>query len=157
MTRRLIRQALVREAGFTLAELLIAIALLTIGILGVGAALTMQAGGVSGGAGVGLAAVTRANYVSTATLLAQARIEQLKNTAYAGIASLTEDYGAATLAGYPNYKRVTTVTTDSFTVGATPYTVKRVAVQVFFRPPTESGLAPEAGVKLVTFISQHPS
>lgn len=155
MTRRLISRALLGQQGFTLIEVVIATALLTIGIVGVGAMLAVQAGGLSSSSSVGLAAITRANLVSTATMLAQEKIELTKNTSYATITSQTEDYNFIT--GYFNFKRVTTVTVTLLTTGVTAYAVKTVQVQVFFKPPTESGLGPESSVQLVTLISLHPS
>lgn len=140
---------LLREEGFTLTEVLIALILLTIGIVGVGMTLTFQSGGLSIGADIGLAAVTRANYVSTATMLAQERIELMRNSPYAAVAGVTEDYGF--LGGYPGFKRVATVA-----AGPDPGRTKQVTVEVFFRQATESGIGPEASVKLVTIVGQRP-
>lgn len=144
------------ERGFTLAEVLIAIALLTIGIVGVGAALTFQTNALSGGSTVGLAAIARANYVSTATMLAQERIEQIKNARYTSNGNVdeitaanfpNEAYGDIT--NYPNFKR--TVTIQNTTPGAA---MKTITVQVSFRPIAESGLGQEESVQLVTIIAQ---
>ncbi len=168
MTRRRIPRALLQEAGFTLAELLVAIALLTIGIVGVGAMLTFQAGGLSGGADVGLAAVTRANYLSTATMLAQERIEQIKNFRYCQTCSmplppvLIDDFAAkfpanfgdepyTTITNYPNFHRTIQIQPDTPATGT-----KTITVQVFFRPPTMSEHGTEGNVSLVTIIGQRP-
>lgn len=158
MTRLLVRSALFREGGFTLVEALIAIALLTIGIVGVGAALTLQAGGVSSSSSVGLAAINRANYISTGTMLAQARLEEIKNAQYTATGPVdqitaanfpNEGYGA--IANFTNFRRTVTIQ-NGVPVAAT----KTITVQVFFRPPVESGLGQEQSVQLVTIIAQRP-
>ncbi|HWR20335.1 MAG TPA: prepilin-type N-terminal cleavage/methylation domain-containing protein, partial [Verrucomicrobiae bacterium] len=69
--------------GFTLVEVLIALAILTVAILGVAATTALQSGGGSAGAvSFGQAAVTRGYYLSTATMLAQDRLEQVKRVQY---------------------------------------------------------------------------
>lgn len=146
------------QAGFTLLETIMALALLTIGIVGVGAALSLQAGGVARGVNVGLSAVSRGNYITTATMLAQERIEQMRNATYsisaAGVvvdqlttgSFPTEAYGGIT--SYTNYRR--TVTIQNSTPAAN---MKTVTVQVFFRPPVETGLVTEESVQMVTIIA----
>ncbi len=142
------------QRGFTLVETLMALALLTIGIMGIGAALSVQAGGASRGATIGLATVGRANYISTATMLANERIEQMRNATYTATTDLltttsfpTEAYGA--ISNYTNYRR--TVTIQDSTPAAN---MKTVTVQVFFRPPTETGLITEESVQVVTIIAK---
>lgn len=67
-----------RCQGFTLVEVLIALVLLTVAMLGVGAAVGVQSGGTAKSISFGLGAVSRAGSVSTATFLAQDRLERVK-------------------------------------------------------------------------------
>lgn len=69
-----------RCQGFTLIEVLIALVLLTIAVLGIGAAVGVQSGGTAKGVSFGLGAVSRAGFVSTATFLAQDRLERVKGS-----------------------------------------------------------------------------
>lgn len=153
---RWICRALLREGGFTLAEVLIAMAIFTIGIVGVGAALNLQAGGVAGSADVGLAAITRGNLLSTGTMLAQERLEQIKNALYtATVDQITaanfpnEAYGA--IAGFPGFRRTVTIQD-----GVPGPGMKTITVQVFFQPVRESGLGPEQNIVLGTIIARRP-
>jgi type IV pilus assembly protein PilV len=88
--------------GFTLIEILIATVIITIASLGV-ASLTVG--------------IIRGNSFSkrltTATTLAQDRLEQVKRLGYAnaGTVAATENYG--TIANYSGYKRVTSVANNS--------------------------------------------
>ncbi len=164
MIRRRIRRALFREEGFTLVEVLIAIALLTIGIVGVGAALVFQAGGLSSASSFGLAAITRANYISTATMLAQERLEQLKGLQYTVGPPAVDQFGPdpipagfpdeaiGSIQGFPNFARQVRVQTGFPAAG-----MKTITVNVFFVPPRDVGLAPQQeAVPLVTYIAQRP-
>lgn len=157
MIRRLLRLILLPEDGFTLVELLVSMGLLTIGLVGVGAALLVQSGGVSAGSSYGLAAVTRANYISTATMLAQQRLEQVKNATYTtavdGITTANFPPDAYnSMVNFPNFRR--TVTIQDNTPGAA---MKTITVNVFFQPPREVGFAPqEEVVQFVTIIARRP-
>ena len=72
-----------KARGFTLVEVLIALAILTIAVLGVAATTALQSvGGSAGAVSFGQAAVTRGYYLSTATMLAQDRLEQVKRVQY---------------------------------------------------------------------------
>src|SRR5262245_14054079 len=83
--------------GFTLLEVLVAMAVLTIGALGI-TTLTLS--------------ILRGNMfstrITTATTLAQDKLEALKRSGFAAAVSDTENYGA--MAHYRSYKRVTIVT-----------------------------------------------
>src|SRR5207245_10974482 len=68
--------------GFALVEILVAMSIISIGLLGLAGAMTVQSGGLSSSIAMGQGAVTRGYYVSTATLLAQDRLEQVKRLTY---------------------------------------------------------------------------
>ena len=68
--------------GFTLIEVVIALALLTIALLGVASAVALQSGGIAVSLPIGQAAVTRGHHVSVATFLAQERLEQVRRLQY---------------------------------------------------------------------------
>ena len=133
------QSSLLNSRGFTLVEVLVAMALITIALVGL--TLTVSSGVVSG-MSWGQAGATRAYYVSTATALAQERLEQLKRLTYndstdelsssppSGFSD--EDYGS--ISGYGNFKREVRVTNDS------PATnIKLISVKIYYRLPTASG------------------
>lgn len=95
--------------GFSLIELLVAMLVLSTGLLGLGR-LTV---GVMEGNRAG-------RHHGVATLLAQDRIEGLKGPGGGGAGS-TEDYG--TIPGFPSYKRVTDVRPDTPEAGLSTVTV----------------------------------
>ena len=131
--------------------------LLTIALAGIGVAVASQArGGVAGGVAFGLAAVTRGHYVSTATMLAQARMEEVKNATYTASTDQittgnfpTEDYGSIT--NYTLFKRTVTIQADS-----PASAMKTITVTVYYKPPKESGLLQEENLSLVTIIARRP-
>lgn len=145
------------DRGFTLPEVLVALALLTVGVIGVGTALTAQTSGLSSGAAVGLAAISRANYSSTATMLAQERMEQAKTVTYS--ATLGDQLTAAgfpdeaygTIQNYSSFRRTVTIQGGVPAAG-----MKTVTVNVFYRPPTNLGTPTEESVQLMTIIAQRP-
>lgn len=152
-----VRRRRVGAAGFTLVEVLVAMAILAIALAGIGVAVASQArGGVAGGATFGLAAVTRGNYISTATMLAQARMEEIRNATYtASTDQITstnfpdQDYGSIT--NYTQFKRTVTISNGSPGAG-----MKTVKVTVYYKPPKETGLLQEEGLALETIIAQRP-
>ena len=134
-----VRSFLVSSRGFTLVEVLFSMALITIALLGLTA--TVGTGVVSGMTG-GQAATTRAYYISSATALAQERLEQLRRLTYSDSTDdfssspptgfSDEDYGS--ISGYGNFKREVRVTSNS------PGTnVKTISVKVTYRLPTSTG------------------
>src|SRR5919201_936596 len=70
-----------RQTGFTMLEVVIAMMLLAIGLVGAAAIAGQVNGGVTSAATMGLGAITRSNNISTATMLAQEKLEQLKEDA----------------------------------------------------------------------------
>lgn len=109
--------------GFTIIEVLAAIVILTVGLLGM-ASLT--------------GAIIRGNRLSndltTATTLAQDEMEDIRRLGYSGTptsdTTVTEDYNS--ISGYPLYKRVTV--TDVYTSGTTwpPAGIKDITVTVYW-------------------------
>ena len=150
------------ERGFTLVEILIAMVILTIALLGVAGAVALQSGGIALSLPIGQAAVTRGHYISTATMLAQERLEQIKRLQYTigppavdqispdptptGFAD--EDFG--TITGYPNFRREVRVQT-----GVPATNIKTVTVTVRFNLPKETGTSEES-VKISTLIAARP-
>ena len=112
-----------KNNGFTLMEVLIAIVILTIGLLSL-ASLT--------------GAIIRGNRLSndltTATTLAQDEMEDIRRLGYSGTptsdTTVTENYNS--ISGYPSYKRVTI--TDVYTSGTTwpPAGIKDITVTVYW-------------------------
>jgi prepilin-type N-terminal cleavage/methylation domain-containing protein len=134
------------EAGFTLAEILVACAIISVGLVA-----------VATGFGFGVDGVEAGRQQSTAVFLAEQRIEQAKDLAMrqTGLVQLTvanlpatEAYGMITGAP-PSYRRTTTITN---TPGGTPGA--RVDVVVFYRPVTGRGvLTTERSVSLSIFLA----
>ncbi len=103
------------QKGFTLIEILVAMSILSVGFLG------------SASLAVG---IMKGNYhaksVTTAIVLAQDKLESMKNTGYPFAVSGTEGYN--TMPEFWHYKRVTTVSVN------TPLAdMKTVNVQVFWK------------------------
>jgi len=131
--------------GFTLAEVLVATLVLSIGLMAVATGFQYATSGVETGRGE-----------TTATFLAEQKIEQLRalavtdftGTALAATAT-TEAYGAI-----PNghaYRRVTTISDNPG--GVCTANCKRVQVSVFYTPVTGRGqLDQERRVDLVTLF-----
>jgi prepilin-type N-terminal cleavage/methylation domain-containing protein len=140
------------EGGFTLAEILVACAIISVGLMAVAA-----------GFGIGVDGVEAGRQQSTAVFLAEQRIEHAKELAMrqTGLVQLiaanltgtaTEAYGSITGAP-PSYRRVTTIT--SINVAGPPSAIgKRVDVAVFYRPVTGRGvLTTERSVSLSIFLA----
>ena len=118
-----------QQDGFTLMEVLVAMLLLTIGLLGV-ANLTI--GVIKGN--------SYSKNVTTATVVAQQQIEQAQRLGYTNSNSLA---GSATVSmGGTSFTRTTAVTD-----GSPGPNMKAVSVQVFWNPGNNS-------VSLNTIISQ---
>jgi len=129
-----------RESGFTLLEVLIAIVILSVGLLGM-AALT-----------VGIINGNRfSNEVSKATTLAQDKMEDIRRLGYSGMPATdttdTEAYG--TITDFPEYRRDTV--TDVFTAGVAwpPEGMKTITVTVFWQ-----GTVKIHSVELKTILAQ---
>ncbi len=106
------------NSGFTLMEVLAAMVILSVGLLGMAALVT----------GI-INSNKLSNRISTATVLAQDKMEDIKRLGYSGIpasdTTTTEDYN--TITNYALYKRVT------FTEVANPATgMKKITVTVYW-------------------------
>ena len=157
-----------RDRGFTLVEVMIAMAILTIALLGVAAATAIQNGGIAGTFPFGQAAVTRGYYLSTATMLAQDRLEQVKRVSYkVGDPDpfapgnpppnfAPEGFGTIPVGPgpdcpcYQNFSRQVSVK-----AGPTPADTKEVTVTVAFTLPTERG-ANQESMKIITLVAARP-
>jgi prepilin-type N-terminal cleavage/methylation domain-containing protein len=133
------------QAGFTLAEILVACAIISVGLVA-----------VAMGFGIGVDGVEAGRQQSTAVFLAEQRIEQAKELPMrqTGLVQLvvgnlpaSEAYGS--IASAPGYRR-TSVITDN----PTGLQGKRVDVTVFYRPVTGRGvLTTERSVSLSIFLA----
>ncbi|OGL01901.1 MAG: hypothetical protein A3E31_10560 [Candidatus Rokubacteria bacterium RIFCSPHIGHO2_12_FULL_73_22] len=150
MTRRRFGLGARARGGFTLAEVLVATFVLSIGLLAVATGFQYATSGVETGKGE-----------TQATFLAEQRLEVLKNLALTswGSATLTagttnEAYGA--IAGAPLYRRTTVIVDDPN--AASPgqpcdANCKLVTVSVFYRPVTSRGdLSQERQVTVVVML-----
>ena len=127
-----------KDKGFTLVEVLIAILILTFGLLGM-ASLTV--------------AIIKGNKLSAdltiATVLAQDKMEDVRRLGYSGTPAAddttTDDYGDIT--GYALYKRVTVTDVDNPAVG-----MKTITVTAYWKDPDQTDHLP--GVELKTYFAQ---
>jgi type IV pilus assembly protein PilV len=121
----------VNKNGFTLLEVLIAIVILSIGLLGM-ASLTV--GIINGN--------KFSKEVTTATTLAQDQIEDIRRTSYASVASQTK---AVLSTPYNEYKREVTVTDGSPASG-----MKTVTIKVYWGGASKE----DHNVELKTILAQ---
>jgi type IV pilus assembly protein PilV len=94
--------------GFTLIEVLIAMVLLSIALLGMAGLIT---GIMTGNA--------HSNRLTTGTTLAQEKMEDIRRAGYAGVSAGTE----SSLTGYPLFQRTTGVAANSPAAGMKTVTV----------------------------------
>jgi prepilin-type N-terminal cleavage/methylation domain-containing protein len=147
------------ESGFTLVELLVAIAILMIGLVAVMQWFPLGTAGVETG-----------RRQSTGVFLAEQKLEQIKawslsTAAGQGFATVLKPGGACanagnpcaddglnTIPGYPEYSRTVTITTGP---PLTP-TTRLVRVQIQYRRVTAQGvLTSGQQVDIATLIAQH--
>ena len=144
------------QRGFTLVEVLIALAILTVAVVGVAATTVIQSGGLAGSVSFGQAAVTRGYYVSTATMLAKDRLEQVKRVQYKvgadPFAPGTPPPGFADespVTGFPNFNRQVRV------VAGPAADTRQVTVTVAFTLPTAQG-ANQENINIKTLVAARP-
>jgi prepilin-type N-terminal cleavage/methylation domain-containing protein len=142
------------EGGFSLAEILVALSVMSVGLLGVAVAFGFGVDGVEAG-----------RQQSTAVFLAEQRLEQAKELAARApnlqdlvSANLANAEAYGTIAGAPpRYRRTTTITSwDSTSWGALSAgtTGKKVDVVVLYQPVTGRGvLTTERSVTLSGFFA----
>src|SRR5262249_29309318 len=134
------------QSGFTVAEVVAAIAILGIGLVALLTAMT-----------AGVADVDAARRSTTALFLAEQRMEQVKAFALSptvnkGFANVTvgnfpaEAYGS--IASYTDSRRSVTITDSPGGAANT----KQVEVFVFYRPATSSGLGAETSAVVSTLL-----
>ncbi len=135
------------EAGFTLVEILIAVSVISLGLVGVAAGFLYAVGGLEAG-----------RQQTTATFLAEQRVEQLKAQALNNFLNVTtanypnEAYGAIynNANPQPNYRRTVTIVDAPGGLVDT----KLVEVTVFYRPLVGFGvLAAERQVQLSALLT----
>lgn len=144
------------QRGLTLAEILVAVAILSIGLVGLAVVIPVASYGVAEG-----------NQMSTATFLAEQRIEQVRNATWnttttgdcIGVGAPPAPTGGNTCSGsnattFPNetpvtgftgYNRTTSITdcsTGAGCAGVVNAGMRLVTVAVTYRPLTGSGVSP---------------
>ena len=134
------------QRGMTLVELLVAVFIITTGLVAIGAGFQIATSGVAAG-----------QQQTTATFLAEQRLESIKSygvstngtQGFANITSTnfpaTEAYG--TITNYTTYRRTTTITSPTATT-------KRITVSVFWRPVAVSSTTnPERSVTVSVMLT----
>jgi len=141
------------QAGFSLAELLAAVFVISLGLVAVGAGFATAIQGVE-----------TSRQQTTATFLAEQRLEQVRATALGnslvacmGFANITAGcfpaQAYASITNAPDYRSAVTIT--DYVVNGN-IARKRVDVDVFYRPIVAWGaLATERRVRLSTLIANH--
>lgn len=133
------------ERGFTLGEVLVAVLVLSIGLVGIATGFQYATSGVETGKGE-----------TTAAFLAEQRLERLKALALTNWTSATLNAGTTTegygsIADAALYRRVTTIIDSPG--GTCTANCKLVQVTVFYRPVTGRGqLDQERRLDVITML-----
>ena len=151
---RLVQRIFGSEAGFTVAELVAAVFVISLGLVAVGAGFATAIQGVETG-----------RQQTTATFLAEQRMEQIHATALGNSLIACMGFANITAACFPTqaYASITNAPGYRSTVTITDYVVngavarKRVDVEVFYQPVVAWGvqLSAERSVRLSTLIANH--
>lgn len=173
------RAILRNSAGMTVAEIMIALGVITVGLLALIAAMPLST-----------SLIGESNLKTSATFLGQQRLERIKNARWTTVPPVPDDLGGAgsngaaavgqwpdedyntivittggTNASYPGFRRQVRITDCSIATcsGIATGTVsvgnlRQVTVTVFFRPLSGVGTASvnEESVQLVTLIARRP-
>ncbi|HEU5197191.1 MAG TPA: prepilin-type N-terminal cleavage/methylation domain-containing protein [Methylomirabilota bacterium] len=155
-----VRAMLSNERGLTLAEILVAVAIIGVGLVGLAVVVPVSSYGVQEG-----------NQVTTATFLAEQMIERARAAAWTGVPAIdclgvgtasapvptggqctgapsptaTQFPDEANVSGYTQYARIVRVqdcSTGGGCAGVVSNTLRRVTVTVTYRPLTASGVSP---------------
>ena len=130
------------ERGLTLVDVLFAVALISLGLIGILSAFP-----------TGIAGVETGRQESMAAFLAEQMVEQVKNDAltnFAGVLTTNANYNQNynTIPNAANYRRVVTVTNLS-------PDIKQIQVSVFYRPVISSGVSTtEREVRVFTLVAR---
>ncbi len=157
------RQRVTNQHGMTLAEVLVAIAIIGVGLAALAAAIPIAGYGIQEG-----------SQLSTATFLANARLEQVKNAAWtttpaadnlgvssgdaapqSGATTTTfpdENPIAAPYTAYTRTVRVTDCSAGGGCAGITDPNLRQVTVTVTYRPLTGVGQSPATKSATVTML-----
>jgi len=134
------------EQGFTLAEVLMATAMLIVGVAVVLSALMYGVAGVEGSRGQ-----------STAVFLAEQKLEQVRafvvsTDASQGFANLTSSSFPAetSITGYPNYRRTVSITASA---GGNA-DLQLITVTVFYKPVKSTGLSAETSMSVRSLVAR---
>jgi prepilin-type N-terminal cleavage/methylation domain-containing protein len=160
---------LANQRGVTLVEVLLAVAIIGIGLTALAAAIPMAAYGIHEG-----------NHLSTATFLANQRLEQIRNAPWeqgtpcvdkVGVSASMTAAPTSTCAGggvtfpdeaplpspYASYARTTRITSCGVGAGCNGIVdgdLRQATVSVTYRPMTGLGLSP-AGTAKVTAVTMY--
>lgn len=156
------RRRVTNQHGMTLAEVLVAIAIIGVGLAALAAAIPIAGYGIQEG-----------SQLSTATFLANARLEQAKNAVWtttpdvdnlgvssgsaapqtAGITTFPDENPiAAPYTAYTRTVRVTDCGSGSGCAGITNANLRQVTVTVTYRPLTGVGQSPATKSAAVTML-----
>jgi type IV pilus assembly protein PilV len=113
MSGRFLCRCRANRAGFTLTEILVTMVILSLGFLGL-SAMTITT----------IQSLSFSNHLTTATMLTQEKLEQIKNTSYANVITGQENYD--TIPNYPDFRRVVTVVNGALNT-------KNVTVTTYWR------------------------
>jgi Tfp pilus assembly protein PilV len=145
-TLRGLLKGLRAEQGFTLAEVLMATAMLVVGVAVVLSALMYGVAGVEGSRGT-----------STAVFLAEQKLEQVRafvvsTDAAQGFANLTSSSFPAesSITGYPNFRRTVTITANA---GGNA-DLQLITVTVFYKPIKSTGLSAETSMTVNSLVAR---
>jgi len=130
-----IRQGIKKDKGFTLLEVLIAILILSVGLLGM-ASLTVAI--INGN--------KFSNDLTTATTLAQDKMEDVRRLGYSGTPATddTDPEAYGTITDYAQYKRITDTDVDAPATG-----MKTITVTAYWQDAIR-----EHSVELKTILAQ---